>query len=82
MALDPHYVYSIVEDDWAWSYTLSGSGTTLTTSEVEVNPFIFHNTEKEGVVKHAEAVSINHFATSAEGKAEVENYQSSKVKSF
>ena len=82
MALDPHYVYSIVEDDWAWSYTLSGSGTTLTTSEVEVNPFIFHNTEKEGVVKHAEAVSINHFATSAEGEASVENYQSSKVKSF
>ena len=82
MALDPHYVYSIVEDDWAWSYTLSGSGSTLTTSEVEVNPFIFHNTEKEGVAKHAEAVSINHFATSAEGEAEVENYQSSKVKSF
>ena len=82
MALDPHYVYSIVEDDWAWSYTLSGSGTTLTTSEVEVNPFVFHNTEKEGVVKHAEAVSINHFATSAEGEASVENYQSSKVKSF
>ena len=82
MALDPHYVYSIIEDDWAWSYTLSGSGTTLTTAEVEVNPFIFHNTEKEGVVKHAEAVSINHFATSAEGEANVENYQSSKVKSF
>ena len=82
MALDPHYVYSIVEDDWAWSYTLSGSGTTLTTSEVEVNPFVFHNTEKEGVAKHAEAVSINHFATSAEGEANVENYQSSKVKSF
>ena len=82
MALDPHYVYSIIEDDWAWSYTLSGSGTTLTTSEVEVNPFIFHNTEKTGVPKHAEAVSINHFATSAEGEASVENYQSSKVKSF
>ena len=82
MALDPNYVYTIIEDDWAWSYTLSGTGTTLTTSEVEVNPFIFHNTEKEGVVKHAEAVSINHFATSAEGEAEVENYQSSKVKSF
>ena len=82
MALDPHYVYSIIEDDWAWSYTLSGSGTTLTTSEVEVNPFIFHNTEKEGVVKHAEAVSINHFATSATGTATTEDYQSSKVKSF
>ena len=82
MALDPHYVYSIVEDDWAWSYTLSGSGSTLTTSEVEVNPFIFHNTEKEGVAKHAEAVSINHFATSAEGEATTEEYHSSKVKSF
>ena len=82
MALDPHYVYSIIEDDWAWSYTLSGSGTTLTTAEVEVNPFIFRNTEKTGVVKHAEAVSINHFATSAEGEASVENYQSSKVEHF
>ena len=82
MALDPNYVYTIIEDDWAWSYTLSGTGTTLTTSEVEVNPFIFHNTEKEGVVKHAEAVSINHFATSAEGEATTEEYHSSKVKSF
>lgn len=82
MALDPHYVYSIVEDDWAWSYELSGTGTTLTTAEVEVNPFIFHNTEKAGVPKHAEAVSINHFATSAQGEAKVENYQSSKVEHF
>jgi len=82
MALDPHYVYSIIEDDWAWSYELSGTGTTLTTAEVEVNPFIFHNTEKAGVPKHAEAVSINHFATSAQGQAEVENYQSSKVEHF
>lgn len=83
MALDPHYVYSIVEDDWAWSYTLSGSGTTLTTSEVEVNPFIFRNTEKTGVAKHAEAVSINHFATGADtGDSRVENYQSSKVEHF
>ena len=82
MALDPHYVYSIIEDDWAWSYELSGTGTTLTTAEVELNPFIFHNTEKDGVPKHAEAVSINHFATSAQGEAEVENYQSSKVEHF
>ena len=83
MALDPHYVYSIIEDDWAWSYTLSGSGTTLTTSEVEVNPFIFHNTEKTGVVKHAEAVSINHFATGADtGDARTESYHSSKVEHF
>ena len=82
MALDPHYVYSIIEDDWAWSYELSGTGTTLTTADVELNPFVFHNTEKAGVPKHAEAVSINHFATSAEGKASTEDYQSSKVQHF
>ena len=82
MALDPNYVYSIIEDDWAFAYELSGTGTTLTTSEVEVNPFVFHNSEKSGVAKHAEAVSINHFATSATGEASVENYQSKKVGSF
>ena len=82
MALDPHYVYSVIEDDWAWSYELTGTVSTLTTADVEVNPFIFHNKELEGKVKHAEAVSINHFATSAEGEAEVENYQSSKVEHF
>ncbi len=82
MALDPHYVYSVIEDDWAFGYELTGTVSTLTTADVEVNPFVFHNKEKEGMVKHAEAVSINHFATSAEGEASVENYQSSKVKSF
>ena len=81
-ALDPYYVYKVIEDDWGWAYELSGTATLNTTSDVEINPFTFHNTEKEGVAKHAEAVSINHFATSAEGEAEVENYQSSKVKSF
>ena len=74
-ALDPHYVYEIQEDDWAWSYTLSGSGTSLNTSEVEVNPFTFTNTPKEGVVKHAEAVTINHFQGS-ETEAREEHYKS------
>lgn len=74
-ALDPGYVYEIAEDDWAWSYTLSGTGTTLNTSEVEVNPFDFVNTPKEGVVKHAEAVTINHFE-GTETDAYEEHYKS------
>ena len=74
-ALDPAYVYEIQEDDWAWSYTLSGSGTSLNTSEVEVNPFTFTNTPKEGVVKHAEAVTINHFQ-GTETEAREEHYKS------
>lgn len=74
-ALDPAYVYEMQEDDWAWSYTLSGSGTTLNTSEVEVNPFTFTNTPKEGVVKHAEAVTINHFQ-GTETDAKEEHYKS------
>lgn len=83
MALDPHYVYSVVEDDWGWAYELTGSASTITTSDMEVNPFIFTNTEKSNVVKHAEAVSINHFATSGTANdAYTEDYKSSKVESF
>lgn len=74
-ALDPHYVYEIEEDDWAWSYTLSGTGSTVNTSEVEVNPFNFHNTPKENTVKHAEAVTINHFQGN-ESAAYEEHYKS------
>ena len=74
-ALDPHYVYEIAEDDWAWSYTLSGTGSTINTSEVEVNPFNFHNTPKENTVKHAEAVTINHFQGN-ESAAYEEHYKS------
>lgn len=74
-ALDPAYVYEIQEDDWAWSYTLSGTGTSLNTSEVEVNPFNFTNTPKTGVVKHAEAVTINHFQ-GTESAAREEHYKS------
>lgn len=61
-ALDPSYVYEVTEDDWGWSYTLTGTqGSAQNTSEVEVNPFTFHNELKANAVKHAEAVTINHF---------------------
>ena len=83
MALDPHYVYSVIEDDWGWAYELSGSASTITTSDMEVNPFNFKNTEKSNVVKHAEAVTINHFATSGTANdSSAESYKSSKVESF
>lgn len=82
LSLDPNYVYVVVEDDWGWAYTTTGAAKVQTTSTVEVNPFTFTNEEKEGVLKHAEAVMINHFATSAEGEAETEHYKSSKVEHF
>ena len=74
-ALDPSYVYEVTEDDWGWSYELTGTGSALNTSEVEVNPFNFHNKLKEGVAKHAEAVTINHFQGS-ESAAREEHYKS------
>ena len=89
LALDPSYIYSVIEDDWGWAYDLTGTvdGVEVetgsqNTSIVAVNPFTFHNKEKANTVKHAEAVTINHFATSATGKSDVETYKSSKVKSF
>ncbi|MBO5563615.1 MAG: VWA domain-containing protein [Bacteroidales bacterium] len=82
LSLDPNYVYVVVEDDWGWAYTTTGASSVQTTSTVEVNPFTFTNVEKEGVIKHAEAVMINHFATSADGKADTEHYKSSKVEHF
>lgn len=74
-ALDPAYVYEVTEDDWGWSYTLTGTGSALNTSEVEINPFNFTNTLKEGVPKHAEAVTINHFQ-GTETTAREEHYKS------
>lgn len=74
-ALDPAYVYEVTEDDWGWSYTLTGTGSALNTSEVEINPFNFTNTLKEGVPKHAEAVTINHFQGS-ETTSREEHYKS------
>ena len=82
LSLDPNYVYVVVEDDWGWAYKTTGATSVQTTSTVEVNPFTFTNEEKEGVLKHAEAVMINHFATSADGKADTEHYKSSKVEHF
>ena len=87
LALDPYWVYMVLEDDWGWAYTMSGDANqvgedgTYTTSSVEVNPFRFHNTEEAGAVKHAEAIMINHFQSS-ESDAKVEHRKSSKVESF
>lgn len=89
MALDPHYIYRVNEDAWGWAYEMTGAtigGEIPNTSTVEVNPFTFTNKDKEGVVKHAEAVTINHFdytikSGEFQGKQE-EHYKSSKLKSF
>ena len=89
MALDPHYIYRVSEDAWGWAYEMTGAtvgGEIPNTSTVEVNPFTFENKDKKGVVKHAEAVTINHFGYTIQtgefqGKQE-EHYKSSKLKSF
>lgn len=87
--LDPNYVYEVVEDDWGWAYEMTGTGSSMTTSSVTINPFKFTNTEKTEIGgkptrKHAEAVTINHFGYTItggefEGKQE-EHYKSSKTK--
>lgn len=89
LALDPYWVYMVVEDDWGWAYEMTGDANqvgedgTYTTSSVEVNPFRFHNTEKKNVVKHAEAVMINHFQSKEAGATSyTEHDKSSKVESF
>ena len=87
LALDPYWIYRVAEDAWGWAYTVTGNtsadGTIPNTSTVEVNPFRFVNTEKEGAVKHAEAVTINHFGYTIQSGAfagqQEEHYKSSKV---
>ena len=84
--LDPGWVYMVVEDDWGWAYELTGESTRETTSDSELNPFMFHNRARtvnaagDPIVKHAEAVTINHFQTKdgSEGARE-EHYKSSKT---
>ena len=81
LSLDPSYVYRLVEDDWGFGYKLDTKS--VTTSSQEKNPFIFNNTLKvtkedwggKTPLKHAEAVSINHFGSNAHK----ENYKSSKT---
>lgn len=96
LCLDAGYVYRLVEDNWGFGYKLDDKD--IDTSEQETNPFVFTNhlkvteedwgTEEEPgtIIKHAEAVSINHFGyNDAEGvrvKAKTESYKSSKVESF
>ena len=84
--LDPGWVYLVVEDDWGWSYELTGTASNQTTSEYEINPFTFHNKPRtvnlqgDPIVKHAEAVTINHFKTMEEGStSREEHYKSSKT---
>ena len=85
-ALDPGWVYMVVEDDWGWAYELTGESSHETTSDCELNPFTFHNKLRtknaagDPIVKHAEAVTINHFQTKdgSEGARE-EHYKSSKT---
>lgn len=80
LALDPGYVYRVVEDKWGWAYTLTHTGNgDMTTSSVAVNPFKFTNEEKTGVVKHSEAVTINHFASDPDGTAYEEHIKSAKM---
>ena len=82
LSLDPGFVYKVTEDQWGWAYTMTGQGGTLTTADVELNPFIFNNDEEEDAAKHAEAVTVNHFESPAYGGSKVEHYKSSKVESF
>jgi hypothetical protein len=76
LALDAKYVYLLVEDNWGWAYNLDDR--IVSTSEVEKNPLLFVNTEKTDAVKHAEAVSVNHFGVNARA----ETAKSSKTKTF
>ena len=84
--LDPGWVYMVVEDDWGWAYELTGESTRETTSDSELNPFKFHNRARtvnlqgNPIVKHAEAVSINHFSTNGTtDDSKEEHYKSSKT---
>ena len=80
VSLDPDWVYLIIEDNWGWAYEYED--TSMTTSEVPNNPFTFYNKDKEGVVKHAEAVSINHFKEESDGSFKIETYKSQKLGSY
>lgn len=85
-SFEPDRVYRVREDDWGWSYIVignNGAANIPNTSTVETNPFVFENIEKTDAVKHAEAVTINHFSRKNNpGTASAESYKSSKVESF
>ena len=84
--LDPGWVYMVIEDDWGWAYELTGTASNQTTSDYEINPFIFHNTPRtvnfngDPIVKHAEAVTINHFDDKEGNGHYEEHYKSSKTR--
>ena len=70
------YLYRVVEDNWNWSYKLTGiknsegesigdlTSRSATTDELDINPFIFVNEKKDNIdvrVKNAETKSFNTF---------------------
>ena len=59
--LDPDYFYRIKEDEWAWGYQYQDNDKLYTVGDEVHNPFVFTNTPKEDVPKHAEAIVRNTF---------------------
>ena len=59
VGLDPHYIYKIEEDAWAFGYTYQDGGVQYTIGEEVVNPFEFWNTPNN--VKFDEATARNVF---------------------
>lgn len=57
--LDPHFVYTVKESDWSWTYN-SNTGS-MSTKDVTANPFTFKNEKKDVDVKNAEAAILNKF---------------------
>ena len=78
-------VYRITEENWAWSYDISGSEDFpnpqyTVTSKVD-NPFSFNNGKKENIdviIRHAESKATNVFKAVGEGEAN-ERYDDSKT---
>ena len=59
------FVYRVVEETWAWSYTCTPL-TPVTTDQLVTNPFKFSNTPKTDIdlrVRHAESKATNTFKT-------------------
>ena len=61
--LDPAYFYRVQENGWSWSYdtVIQPANAGQTTETTTHNPFVFQNTKKENMPKHAESVVNNDF---------------------
>ena len=62
LGLDPNYYYKIGETGWSWTYS-NQAETSLTTEDLEVNPFIIKNEKEIPDIKNAEAIVTNTFTT-------------------